>query len=216
MKYIEVDFQEITTQKIATIKENPELEKLIFKEESPKYESEDTLLGPRYKLIPCDIRETDVLHERLSQAGVDFEAATLVLTECVLCYMENADSAKILNFLTKSFEQNVAIVNFEMIKPNDAFGTTMLDNLESRGCQLLGLKDCPDEEAQVTRMLDAGFKKAHCENMLRIHNGKLDETEKARIEKIELFDEFEEWDLIQSHYCICVGSRFLDGSELTF
>ncbi len=26
-----------------------------------------------------------------------------------------------------------------------------------------------------------------------------------RIERLELFDEFEEWHLIQGHYCVCVG-----------
>jgi tRNA wybutosine-synthesizing protein 4 len=130
--------------------------------------------------------------------------------------MENADSSKVLKFLTEFFTSNLAHVNFEMINPTDAFGMTMLENLEARGCQLLGLKDVPDEEAQVTRMLDSGFKNAHCENMIRIHNGKLDETERSRIEKLEMFDEFEEWDLLQTHYCICVGSKFSDGSELTF
>lgn len=51
--------------------------------------------------------------------------------------------------------------------------------------------------------------------MLKVHNGKLNEDDRERIEKIELFDEFEEWDLLQSHYCLCVGSKFSDGTELT-
>jgi len=33
------------------------------------------------------------------------------------------------------------------------------------------------------------------------------EAEKARIEKLEIFDEFEEWDLLQSHYCLCLSAR---------
>ena len=74
--------------------------------------------------------------------------------------MENSDSCKILTFLTTFFEHNIAVVNFEMIKPHDPFGQTMLSNLEARGCLLLGLKDVPDEEAQVSRMIDCGFKHA--------------------------------------------------------
>jgi tRNA wybutosine-synthesizing protein 4 len=154
VKYFEVDFQDITSQKITTIRDNPELERLIFKDESAHYDSEDTLLTPKYKLIPCDIRDTDLLEERLTQANLDPTSATLVLAECVLCYMENCDSAKILSWLTNFFTSNIAIVNFEMIKPNDAFGHTMVENLEARGCHLLGLKDVPDEDAQVNRMLE--------------------------------------------------------------
>jgi len=96
----------------------------------------------------------------LLQAGIDQSLPTLALTECVLCYMENSDSVKVLSFLTTFFEQNIAIINFEMIKPHDAFGQTMLANLEARGCQLPGLKDVPDEEAQIERMQECGFTKA--------------------------------------------------------
>jgi len=129
--------------------------------------------------------------------------------------MEYVDSIKVLKAMAGLFT-NAAVVNFEMINPNDAFGETMIENLEARGCMLLSLKDVPDEEAQVSRMIESGFKSGFCENMLRIHNSKLDDGERARIEKIEMFDEFEEWDLLQSHYCICIGSKFDDFSELTF
>ena len=93
--------------------------------------------------------------------------------------MENADSEKVLKWLTTFFTQNLAIVNFEMINPNDPFGSTMVENLEARGCQLLGLKDVQDEEAQVSRMTSSGFKSAHCDNMLRVHNSKLDDSERV-------------------------------------
>ena len=44
--------------------------------------------------------------------------------------------------------------------------------------------------------------------MTTIYRDKLNEQgEKTRIEKLELFDEFEEWDLLQSHYCICLAAR---------
>jgi tRNA wybutosine-synthesizing protein 4 len=52
--------------------------------------------------------------------------------------------------------------------------------------------------------------------MLRVHNSFLDDEERRRIEKIEMFDEFEEWELLQSHYCITIGSKFTDDSELSF
>jgi tRNA wybutosine-synthesizing protein 4 len=130
--------------------------------------------------------------------------------------MENSDSSKVLKFLTEFITSNIAIIVFEMINPTDPFGMTMIENLEARGCQLLGLKDVRDEEAQVSRMIDSGFKNAHCESMLKIHNSKLNDTERTRIERLEMFDEFEEWELIQTHYCICVGSKFSDDTELTF
>ena len=43
--------------------------------------------------------------------------------------------------------------------------------------------------------------------MSEIYAKKLDQTEKKRIEKLEIFDEFEEWELLQKHYCLCLGKR---------
>jgi len=129
--------------------------------------------------------------------------------------MEHVDSLKVLKAMTDFFT-DVALVNFEMINPNDPFGQTMVENLETRGCQLLGLSDVPDEESQINRMIECGFKNGYCENMLRIHNSQLNSTEKSRIEALEMFDEFEEWDLIQTHYCICIGSKLSDETELSF
>ena len=34
---------------------------------------------------------------------------------------------------------------------------------------------------------------------------RLDPVERARVERIERFDEFEEWTLIMSHYCVSYG-----------
>jgi hypothetical protein len=40
-----------------------------------------------------------------------------------------------------------------------------------------------------------------------VYYKKLNKDEKARIEKLEIFDEFEEWVLLQTHYCLCLGKR---------
>lgn len=50
----------------------------------------------------------------------------------------------------------------------------MIENLEERGCMIPGIVDCPDEKAQIKRMIDGGFSKAECFDMNEIHNKKLD------------------------------------------
>jgi tRNA wybutosine-synthesizing protein 4 len=42
----------------------------------------------------------------------------------------------------------------------------------------------------------AGMTSAECFNMNQIYAKRLDQIERARIEKLEIFDEFEEWDLL--------------------
>ena len=42
--------------------------------------------------------------------------------------------------------------------------------------------------------------------MSDIYQSKLNgEGEKTRVEKLEMFDEFEEWALLQGHYCLTLA-----------
>jgi tRNA wybutosine-synthesizing protein 4 len=56
----------------------------------------------------------------------------------------------------------------------------------------------------------AKLSEAECYSMNDIYNKKLDKAEKLRIEKLEIFDEFEEWEMLQKHYCLCLGKRISD------
>ena len=158
IKYCEVDLNDITKEKITVIKENSILQNLIFKDESAWFLSDDSLISNRYWLIPWDIKETELLQEKLKQAGVNFVSPTLVLMECILWYMNYNDTEKVLNFISANFECNVAAVIYEMTKPYDMFGQTMILNLEERGIYLPSLKEVPNEETQITRLTDWNFK----------------------------------------------------------
>ena len=77
---------------------------------------------------------------------------------------------------------------------------------------MLGLDGCPDINSQIQRMRDCfQTEEVECLSMDQVYQKKLDQNEKARIEKLELFDEFEEWILLQSHYCLCFAKRVGEG-----
>lgn len=147
--------------------------------------------------------------------GLKPDVPTFVIAECLFCYLEQEHTQQMLEIITSYFTGDLALANYDIQKPDDPFGQTMISNLESRHCSLLGIKKCPDVESQQTRLLNSGFAKAEARSMLLIHNTQLDQDERLRIEKLEIFDEFEEWDLLMDHYLICVGSRFEEG-ELGF
>ena len=69
----------------------------------------------------------------------------MVITECLLIYMKGDDSKKILEWTRDFFggESDIVYLNYEMINPDDQFGKMMVENLENRGCQLLGIHDYP-------------------------------------------------------------------------
>ena len=48
----------------------------------------------------------------------------------------------------------------------------------------------------------AGVKRAVAWDMLSVYGNFVEAEERRRIERLELFDEFEEWHMMQEHYCI--------------
>jgi tRNA wybutosine-synthesizing protein 4 len=49
-------------------------------------------------------------------------------------------------------------------------------------------------------------------SMATVYNERLNgENERTRIEKLEMFDEFEEWTMLQNHYCLSLGKRLPSG-----
>ena len=70
------------------------------------------------------------LAKKFSNTGVDANIPTLMVTECVLVYLKPQESQDILRFMKDFFKGDLALVNYEMINPQDAFGKVMLENLE--------------------------------------------------------------------------------------
>ncbi len=54
-------------------------------------------------------------------------------------------------------------------------------------------------------MTSNAWSSASCTDMDTIYKAHLDPADKKRIEALEMFDEFEEWVMIQEHYCITVA-----------
>jgi len=57
------------------------------------------------------------------------------------------------------------------------------------------------------RFTDLGYTKLEALDMNQIHTFLLNPAENQRNSRLEIFDELEEWYLIQSHYCIVVATQ---------
>lgn len=72
---------------------------------------------------------------------------------------------------------------------------------------MLGIFDYPSLESVKARYTKLNFDAVEAYDMLTIYNNILDKNEKRRIEKIEWFDEFEEWNIMQSHYFVSFAKK---------
>ena len=93
----------------------------------------------KYKLFACDLSDTARLTQSLSSHYFDFSLPTLVLSECVITYMQQRDSTKVIEFLSEKLV-HAAFFVYEQILPDDAFGAFMVKHFEKIGSPIHGIQ----------------------------------------------------------------------------
>jgi tRNA wybutosine-synthesizing protein 4 len=220
-KYIEVDFSSSVAQKLIIIDHCEHLQQVLAKDNhgpvtgagvvNGQVDNETAQPYRRYDdfgIVGADLRDISSLTAALTLAGADFDLPTLFVSECVLVYMQPHDSTRVLQWAANGpFTKQLLLATYEQIHPDDPFGRTMMFHLANRGCALLGLLEYPDIPAQRARFLNSGFSRFQGWPMNDVYANFLDKDEVVKAERLELFDELEEWHMIQGHYAISIGYR---------
>ncbi|KAJ5738748.1 hypothetical protein N7493_001903 [Penicillium malachiteum] len=215
--YHELDFAVNTSAKIRAIRTTPILQQALDIESSSNdvlvSEAGDALHTSSYHLYPLDLRSlssSSSPSELLPH--VDTTLPTLLISECCLIYLSPTEATEVVSFFTERLlgpqTAPLGLVLYEPIRPNDAFGRTMVSNLATRGIQLQTLHKYATLEAQRERFRGQGFTSGQAVADIEfIWNRWVDEEEKERVSRLEMLDEMEEWQLLARHYCIAWGWR---------
>ncbi|KAL3475904.1 S-adenosyl-L-methionine-dependent methyltransferase [Aspergillus californicus] len=225
MVYHELDFAVNNAAKIKAIRGTPLLQRVLGSAERVNIsDAGDELHSPAYHIHAVDLRtlaqvagsESDTSPatgpvNRL-QETVDTTLPTLLLSECCLIYLSPDEADGVVRYFTQTLfsgrTETLGLVLYEPIRPDDAFGRTMVANLATRGIQLQTLHKYASLDAQRKRLREQGFDEGQAAADVDFLWGWwVSETEKERVAGLEMLDEMEEWKLLAQHYCIAWAWR---------
>ena len=191
--FYEVDFKDTVHAKRRIIESRSELSSL-------------SKVG--YVLVSADLRDMKGVQKRLEGEGnLRADLPTLLISECTLMYLPPKESSAVIEWANDFFSSELAFVTYEPFRPEDKYGSMMMKNFGERGCGLMTMKEFPTLESQKARYEKRGFTDVRVCDMIRVFNLHLDQTVIRPVLRLEMFDEFEEWNLIQSHYCFVLALR---------
>ena len=193
IEFYEYDFKKIIDQKLQYISKFKQLSEIVKKNNN-------------YHLIDCDITNKKLFSESLNQIKNSEKDITIVICECLLVYIDRDITVDMLSSINERFD-NVYILEYDLIGPDDPFGKEMVDNLKTRNINLRGFNDVKNVKDQIERLKDSKFEDVNIVDMYYVYFKLLPVEDRKRIERLELMDEFEELNLLQKHACFGYASK---------
>lgn len=212
VSYSELDFPESVKIKKLAICQNSKLQQILKCElELPIVNSREELARldpdlhtPNYHLLGLDLRSLYTSgREKLN--FLDWNQPTLVISECVLCYLTPEENQNVLLFWKQW--GRVSLVIYEPMSLNDAFGETMAMNLLNRGIDLQTFTKYPNLASRQQLFQQLGFVAKLTDMALLGGYGDVELSwvapkERLRVSRLEMIDEVEEIRMLLQHYCL--------------
>ncbi|KAL2179972.1 uncharacterized protein P884DRAFT_193960 [Thermothelomyces heterothallicus CBS 202.75] len=207
VKFVDVDFPDLIERKRRTVLGTPELLRAFtgVKEASAviapiAFESE------QYVQIGCDLRDLGTLQKGLEAAIGDLsECDFIFVAEVSITYMEREGADEVIRWA--STVGNAEFVLLEQILPDGSqhpFASTMLTHFDKLNTQLKSVSSYPTVADQYERFSSRGWDSVNVRTLWQVWADEtfLSRSERLQLDEIEEFDEWEEFALFASHYCL--------------
>jgi tRNA wybutosine-synthesizing protein 4 len=213
IRWVELDHAAIVQEKLSVIHDNSALFNVTPLEDGEHIELRSTdpvaQITSNCVMIAHDLKtSSDPLMRKLVRGGLDPEAPTLFVSECVFMYMPDNATRHLLSALSTTF-RNSCICQYEPIVGNgDLFGQMMEENLSKAGVAGAdsGLLKIRSNQDHVNRLYQTGFTISTACDMYAAYETIMTDEQRRRASRSEFLDEIEEFVLIMKHYSFSMGS----------
>lgn len=225
LNYVEVDLKPVVKQKLDLVEEflqdggGDALAWKVEHHENCCFHAKLHESDSQYWLKSCDLRDLSELSKVFQDVGFVRGRATIILAELSLVYMEVDESDAVIRWLGEWLTGDRTFVCLEPIQGTDQFGKHMDSSVAARGSPFLGTRVYGDVDAQQKRFKKNGWSSVRARTMWDEWRRIVSPQRMMELQRIELLDEVEEFELLLSHYCVvvaAVGKREQQITEVVF
>lgn len=208
---MDVDYELLMETKRKIVRETPKMFNLLHPHNAEATGRDRSVLidSEEYAAIGCDLRNIPRL-ERLLREVVDIEKClVLCVAEVSITYM-HTDAADALIGWSSTLSPDVTFCLLEQCSPDqmdNPFTMTMMKHFAKLGTPLRSVVEYPGQHAQSQRFRVAGFTHIDYQNLWELWADPrfLSPSQRVALDHVEPFDEWEEFALFASHYCLVVA-----------
>ncbi|KAF4982543.1 hypothetical protein FZEAL_1853 [Fusarium zealandicum] len=211
--FLDVDYPDLMRKKRAVVLGTPQLKELLGPDPFISDNDTDHLLlrSDKYCQIGCDLRELDSLRKCLESFLPLSDCSVLFVAEVSVTYMDTASADALIQWASSIGKAEFCLL--EQILPHGPehpFARTMLNHFNKLNTSLKSVHQYPNLESQRCRFEERGWRHVDLWDLWEAWNSEvfLSSSERAALDDIEPFDEWEEFVLFARHYSIMHATAY--------
>lgn len=191
--FLDVDYPELIDEKSSIIAVNDELRGIVGEPVAHgKYQ--------KYSLVACNLNYPDSFAQLID--SLDNKCTKVFIAEVSLAYMKPEQADQIIELCSKTTHSHFLML--EQLTPasgDDPFAHQMLKHFNKNRSPLQSVVKYQSVDSQTQRFNSLGFSQVNAGDMFQLWCS-LDESTRSALQRIEPFDELEEFHLFAHHYVI--------------
>lgn len=204
--FVDVDYRDLMLKKRAVIQRHEALESVL---QQLQYDEGDVLLrSSQYVQLGCDLRDSSKF-EHLLRNIFDLEnTPVLLVAEVSITYMPVDAADKVIAWAAKHLHAEFCLL--EQLLPDGEshpFAKTMLAHFRKLSTPLHAVHVYPTVSAQSARFATLGYEHVSACNLWQYWSSteNFSQDDRAALDSVEPFDEWEEFALFGCHYVLVVA-----------
>ncbi|KEY64425.1 hypothetical protein S7711_05244 [Stachybotrys chartarum IBT 7711] len=205
--FIDVDYPDLIKKKRAIVLETPDLKELLGQDPFVSTSDSDSIIlrSEKYCQVACDLRRLSILRQSLETLVSLPHCNVLFVAEVSITYMDTASADALLEWASSIGQAEFCLLEQILPQgPEHPFAQTMLKHFDKLSTPPRSVGSYPTTESQRARFQARGWAHVDIWDLWHAWSGSefVSPDERAALDIVEPFDEWEEFILFARHYFI--------------